>query len=129
VLASNTVQAHGESGVGISMTIYRGSVKRMSGHILVSKKNLYSRFNFIKDYEYWRIPNHFIEVGPQPTPYRFASHREKIYYVNGRKQVYETDIVNPANVLFNPVGYQMLENLCWYPIQFKLLEKVEWVFL
>ena len=70
-----------------------------------------------------------IEVGLQPIPYRFMSHEGKIYYVNGRKQVYETDIVNTVNVLFYPVGYQMLGDLCWYPIQFRLMSKVEWVFL
>ena len=57
------------------------------------------------------------------------SHDGKIYYVNGRKQVYETDIVNTVNVLFSPVGYQMLDDQCWYPIQFRLMSKVEWVFL
>jgi len=106
-----------------------GSVDRRPGYILVSKANLWPYPVSQLDQKSWRLFDPRIEVGLHPIPYRFHSHRGKIYYVNGRKQVYETDIVNMVNVLFNPVGYQMRDDLYWYPIQFRLMEKVEWVFL
>jgi hypothetical protein len=110
------------------MTTYLGSVEKMPGHILVSKSHLYMRL--IKDcVTWWCVAQSSIETGLQPIPYRFHSHEGKIYYVNGRKQVYETDIVNLVYVVFNPVGYQILADLRWHPIQFRLMEKVEWVFL
>ena len=110
------------------MTTYLGSVKKMPGHILVSKS--YLVIGSIQERNIsWRAERIFIETGLQPIPYRFHSHGGKIYYVNGRKQVYETDIVNLVNVMFSPVGYQMLADLRWHPIQFRLMEKVEWIFL
>ena len=111
------------------MTTYLGSVKKMPGHILVSKSCFFTgSFKKCGDMS-WYVARQMIEVGLHPIPYRFHSHRGKIYYVNGRKQVYETDIVNTMNVLFNPVGHQMLADQCWHPIQFRLMEKVEWIFL
>jgi hypothetical protein len=111
------------------MTITLGSVKRMPGHIKVSTASLWPHPISEWDHKSWRLSRPMVGVGLHPHPYRFMSHKGKIYYVNGRKQVYETNIVNTVNVLFNPVGYQMLDDLGWYPIQFRLLEKVEWVFL
>jgi hypothetical protein len=105
-----------------------GSVDRRPGHTRVSTDTLWPHPVQL-DQKSWRLSRSMIEVGLQPIPYRFMSHKGKVYYVNGRKQVYETDIVNTVNVLFNPVGYQMLDDLCWHPIQFRLMEKVEWVFL
>ena len=107
----------------------KGSVKRMPDHIRVSTANLWPHPINEWDHKSWRLSRTMIGVGLQPIPYRFMSHGGKVYYVNGRKQVYETDIVSVVNVLFNPVGYQMLADLCWYPVQFRLLSKVEWVFL
>jgi hypothetical protein len=106
-----------------------GSVNRRPGHIRVSTATLWPHPVVSQLTISWRLYDLMIEVGLQPIPYRFMSHGGKVYYVNGRKQVYETDIVNPVNVLFNPVGYQLLDGLCWHPIQFRLMEKVEWVFL
>jgi hypothetical protein len=111
------------------MTTTLGSVGRRPGHIRISTANLWPHPISDWDNKSWRLARPLIWEGLQPVPYRFVSHKGKIYYVNGRKQVYETDIVNTVNVLFNPVGYQMLSDLCWYPVQFRLLEKVEWVFL
>jgi hypothetical protein len=110
------------------MTTYLGSIKAMPGHIQVSTDSL-RPYPIQVDQKSWRLPRGTIEVGLQPIPYRFMSHGGKVYYVNGRKQVYETDIVNMVSVMFNPVGYQMRDDLCWHPIQFRLMEKVEWVFL
>jgi hypothetical protein len=112
------------------MTTTLGSVDRKPGHIKVSTANLWPHPISNWDHLSWRLARPMIEVGClYPVPYRFCIYGGKIYYVNGRKQIYETDIVSVVNVLFNPVGYQMLDDLSWHPIQFRLLEKVEWVFL
>ncbi|NDC88989.1 MAG: hypothetical protein EB075_09330 [Bacteroidetes bacterium] len=99
----------------------------MPGHILVSTESLFRRAPLIK--ESWGLDDLRIKVGLQPIPYQFLYHGGKIYYVNGRKQIYETDIVKTVKVLFDPVGYQLLDDMSWHPIQFRLMEKVEWIFL
>lgn len=124
MLAPDTVQAHGESGVGISMTIYHGSVKRMSGHILVKMGSL---MRSPLDSKIWILAGPMIVRGSYPTPNMFWCHRRKFYYMNGRGQVYETDIGENI-VIFDPVCRQKIDHT-YHEVNFKLMEKVEWVFL
>jgi hypothetical protein len=129
MLVPDTVQAPGESGVGIFMTTYHGSVKRMSGHILVSTANLVrvgsDNVYYSWTIEEYKIKNTFLDL----VPYGFTACGGKIYYTNGRKQVYETDISDIRSVLFNPVGLRLSRTKGWERINFTLISKVEWVFL
>ncbi len=62
-----------------------------------------------------------------PTPSQFYKHKDQIRYINGRSEVYETNIVDPAKVLFLPDGRQR-GNHVWEPVLFRKLHKVEWLF-
>lgn len=103
-----------------------GSVKPGPGQIRVSTVNLVGLRSLGKSPS-WRINR--IRIKNEVEPYHFVSVAGKILYVNGRHQVYETDIANSINVIFNPVAYQMMGNFSWQPIEFTPLEKIEWVFL
>lgn len=110
------------------MTIYHGSTRSMPGHIKVSTFNL--RPIITRELEKgWQIPWDLVMNGIQLAPYTFCFHEGKIYYVNGRKQVFETNIFYHSVTLFNPIGHQMISNTVWAPMQFRLMSKVEWVFL
>ena len=122
MLVPDTVQAPGESGVGISMTIYCGSVKKMPGHIKVSTESL------VKFNEGFKLLSSDVLYETQPIPYRFISHGGKIYYVNGRKQIYETDVKKYNGVVFVPVANQF-SCASWKPVQFRPITYLEWVFL
>jgi hypothetical protein len=138
VLASDTVSAHGESGVGVSMTTYFGSIKAMPGHIKVSTRNLEQVGRAgLEGSILWRLGVFSVVEITKPIPYLFILRRDKIYYVNGRNQVFETDIKRLHGfdllcqyAIFDPVGRQWSpEHLVWRPIQFRPISKVEWVFL
>lgn len=51
------------------------------------------------------------------------------YYVDGHGQVWETDINLLANVIFNPVCVEKVNNLLYRTIMFKKLTKLECLFL
>ena len=105
-----------------------GSIKRTPGHILVSTANLIRvRSDNVHCWtiEENKIKNTFLEL----VPYDFTAYGGKIYYTNGRKQVYETDISSIHSVLFNPVGLRFSIDRGWVRINFTLISEVEWVFL
>lgn len=117
------------------MTVYLGSVKKMPGHIKVSTRNLEragSGGSIV-----WKLGVFSVVENTKPIPYLFILHKDKIYYVNGRKQVFETNIKRVHGqdllsqyVIFDPAGIQWSnEHLVWRPIQFRPISKVEWVFL
>ena len=106
-----------------SMTIYHGSVKRMPGHILVKGGSLQRLKPGI---EVWFLVWSLVERGPVPS--MFWCHEGTFYYMSGRRQVYETDITGRNVVLFDPVCRQMIDHKS-RKINFRLMEKVEWVFL
>jgi hypothetical protein len=111
------------------MTTYLGSIKRTPGHILVSTANLIGRLMsdnvYVWTLEKTKIKDPFLDL----VPYDFTAYEGKIYYTNGRKQVYETDISDISSVLFNPVGIRWSRTRGWERINFTLISKVEWVFL
>lgn len=117
------------------MTTYHGSIKRMPGHIKVSTRNL--ERDGLKDRIVWKLGVFSVVENTKPIPYLFILRRDKIYYVNGRKQVFETDIkrVHGQDLLcqyaiFDPAGRQWsYENMVWRPIQFRPITNLEWVFL
>ncbi len=100
----------------------------MPGHIKVSVASL-SYLKVRGGRTGWRIEWDAIGVGIQLIPYKFCFCKGKVYYVNGRKQVFETNIFYRSITLFNPIGHQMVSNAVWAPMQFRRLSKVEWVFL
>ena len=63
-----------------------------------------------------------------PVKYSFLSHGGKIYYVNGRMQVYETDILDHRATVFDPVCIQYDFGM-WREVNFRLMDKLEWIFL
>lgn len=111
------------------MTWQPGSLDKKPGHVLVNPvHDLYpmggGRFGVIPVwlrgiYEYPRVP----------TPYRFHKFNGSFCYVNGRREVYETNIVDLPRVIFNPLGREWnLETLAWDPVLFRKLHKLEWLF-
>lgn len=62
-----------------------------------------------------------------PAPGQFYGHKDRVRYMNGRGEVYETNISDPARVLFLPDGQQR-GNYTWVPVMFRKLHKVEWLF-
>jgi hypothetical protein len=62
-----------------------------------------------------------------PAPGLFYGHGGQIRYMNGRGEVYETNIVDPIRVLFVPDGQQHVSR-SWEPVMFRKLHKVEWLF-
>ena len=110
--------------MGISMTTYLGSVKKMPGHILVKTGGLMLSS---LDHNIWILASSLIVRDSYPIPSRFWCHKNTIYYMNGRGQVYETDIGENI-VIFDPVCRQKIDHT--YPeVNFRLMEKVEWIFL
>lgn len=100
----------------------------MPGHILVSTANLVrvgsdNLYNWAMEEN--KIKNTLLGL----VPYRFTAYGGKIYYTDGRKQVYETDISDIYSVLFNPVGFKLSRTRGWERINFTLISEVEWVFL
>jgi hypothetical protein len=80
----------------------------------------------------WKTGRYYKILTPNPwsgpVKYSFLSHNGKIYYVNGRMQVYETDILDFRGVLFTPVCRQTY-NGRWCEVNFRLMDKLEWIFL
>lgn len=62
-----------------------------------------------------------------PAPGQFYGYRSQIRYMNGRGEVYETNITDPGGVLFLPVG-QKHSGSGWEPVLFRKLHKIEWLF-
>ena len=107
------------------MTIHHGSIKAMPGHIKVSTLSLAN-----SERGEFRLLYRSVIDSSQPIPYRFISHKGKIYYVNGGRKIYETDIDgNWFQVIFNPVGKQMSYDLVWRPVQFRPITYLELIFL
>ena len=106
------------------MTTYHGSIKRMPGHILVSTENL------VKIHNEFKLLSSNVLDETQPVPYRFISHGGKIYYVNGRKQIYETDVKKDDWVVFVPVAKHFsLNSSSWQLVQFRPITYLEFIFL
>lgn len=107
------------------MTIYNGSIEAMPGHIKVSTLSLAN-----SERGEFQLLHRSVIDSSQPIPYRFISHKGKIYYVNGGRKIYETNIDGDwIVVVFNPVGKQLSHDLAWKPIQFRPVTNLEWVFL
>jgi hypothetical protein len=108
------------------MTVCHGSIEAMPGHIRVSTLSL------AKSGGEFQLLNRSVINSSQPIPYRFISHKGKIYYVNGSRKIYETNIDGDwiVNVVFDPVCSQLsYDDLTWRPIQFRPITYLEWVFL
>jgi hypothetical protein len=120
------------------MTTYHGSIKRMPGHIKVSTRNL-ERVERVglESSIMWKLGVFSVVEITKPIPYLFILRRDKIYYVNGRKQVFETNIERVHGqfllcqyVIFDPAGRQWSsEHLVWRPIQFRPITNLEFIFL
>lgn len=111
------------------MTWLPVSVEKKHGHVLVNPvHDLYQmgggRYGVIPVslwgvYEYPRVP----------TPYRFHTFNGSVCYVNGRREVHETNIVDLCRVIFDPLGREWNpETLAWGPVLFRKLHKLEWLF-
>jgi hypothetical protein len=101
------------------------SVERKHGHVLVNSVcDLYrERFSC---YRFRPTSVEYLITQGLPVPYHFHNTNGSIRYVNGRNEVYETNIVNPATVRFTLEGRQW--NFSWEPVLFRKLHKLEWLF-
>lgn len=113
-------------------TIKPGSVIRRKGHLRIETVYSLSRTYKTFNYTFKRDINSSSTVSGyvmgKGTWYRvvmtFFSTENHIYYVDGNCGVWETDIYNPADVIFDPVCKEK-ERV----VNFRKMEKAEWVFL
>lgn len=112
------------------MTWLPVSVEKKHGHVLVNPvHDLYTDYTNgryrIKPVSLLRI----LEYPRIPTPYRFHTLNGSVCYVNGRRDVYETNIVDLSRVVFDPLGRESNpETFIWGPVLFRKLHKLEWLF-
>ncbi len=108
------------------------SVEKKHGHVLVSVISLYSDYT-VGEYKMRTILPWDIYSGGGtrvPVPYHFFRFNESVFYVNGRREVYETNIVDQGQVVFNPYGREWVtEARTWRTVLFRKLHKIEWLFL
>lgn len=62
-----------------------------------------------------------------PAPGQFYGYKGRVRYMNGRKEIYETNITDPIRVFFVPDGQQR-SGFKWEPVLFRKMHKVEWLF-
>lgn len=117
--------------MAIRMTWLPASVEKKHGHVLVNPvHDLYQMgmgggrygvkpVSILNSYEH----------PPVPTPYRFHTFNGSVCYVNGRREVYETNIVDLSRVIFEPLGREWNPTTrIWDPVLFRKLHKLEWLF-
>lgn len=115
--------------MAIRMTWFPATVEKKHGHVLVNPvHDLYPIYGGIYGVRPVSILNSY-EWPRVPTPYRFHTFNGSVCYVNGRREVYETNIVDLSRVIFEPLSREWNpEALAWGPVLFRKLHKLEWLF-
>jgi hypothetical protein len=103
------------------------STKKMTGHVRVWGEGIaiYTGRLYIR-HRYPNIPHAVTTIGLSKD---FFCVHQVVYYVNGRAEVYQTNIQIPYPskskvTYFDPVG-RMADNT---PVLFRKLHKLEWLF-
>jgi hypothetical protein len=113
------------------MTWKPASVKKMPGHIFVRRSSqLYWKISQVSVLKLDPFVTSFLRTNQlshlTPTPYRFSNVREKLLYVNGRREVYE---VNLSCGWLEDVAFDPVMKYCGVPVLFRKLHKLEWLFV
>jgi hypothetical protein len=98
------------------------SVKKTPGHVKVGWNSIviFSGRMYIK-YTYSTIPHAVTTIGIRKDFFKVDPF---VYYVNGRGEVYLTNIQFPHVTYFHPIGVKD-DNT---PVLFRKLHKLEWLF-
>lgn len=100
------------------------SVKRMPGHVLVGWESVAISSGRLYIRHAYPTIHHAVTVVGLLKDFFLVD--PSIYYVNGRKEVYQTNIpINRHVTFFTPVGWQRDDNT---PVLFRKLHKLEWLF-
>lgn len=104
------------------MTWQPGSVNRKPGHILIRGTGLKQPIR----------PSKWLSVSTAmkfKLLCGFLTVNNTCYYINGRSQVYETDIIRGWGVYFRPVVWQYdPARLMPRQVLFRKMHKLEWLF-
>jgi hypothetical protein len=102
-------------------------VTRRPGHLLVRSPAFLQHRPFTNTTEFKKSRKPYNLPPEGPLAYLFYHLSGKILYVNGRVEVYETNIADLQQVVFIPWGVEW-DGQMWRLVLFRKLHKLEWVF-